>query len=173
MTDAALTPSPTKSALLGFLGEVWPGNRYAIYPAGRYTSACMRGVGEEVLESQGRTLVGFIDDFSDSSTHDGDLMKRIDALQDRKRSIRVITQPTPTPEAMGAHLGSYSPSCPYPPAFVRACQRHESKTKDRWPSQSTLLCTLDGEVFLGATDEQVADYPRAMRESLPSLTTEP
>lgn len=57
-----LYPAPWRSALLGFLRRVPEGARYAVYPCGGYTRACMEDCPAEALSAGGRRLVGFVDD---------------------------------------------------------------------------------------------------------------
>ncbi|MCH7813152.1 MAG: hypothetical protein IID40_03935 [Planctomycetes bacterium] len=190
---AEQVPSPTRSPLLGFLARIEPGRRYALYPAGRYTRACVEDLPEACLETEGRRLLGFIDDDPDRGsflgrpvaslsdavaswpiealvltrdTHDGRLAGRIRALQQEGRldGVTIITQPAATLEAMTAHLATYHPSCVYEPEFVRTCRRADAMAWSQPPDGSTLLCTLDGEVFANAPAGDVALYPHVVRE---------
>lgn len=193
MIDAPVqvAPSPTRSALLGFLSRVQPGQRYAIYPAGRYTLACLEDLPPQCLHDQGRRFIGLIDDNPTASpgcdhavapldeaarhwkldaiivtrdTHRGDLIRRIGALQNNGPlgRVNVITQPDPTLAAMTAHLGSYHPGCDHEPQFVDACRSAEAANDH--PAGSTLLCTLDAEVFAGADAQLQARYAPVVRE---------
>ena len=50
-------PRPWRSALLGFLERVKPGQRFAVYPAGGYTRACLEDTPSGALDSLDRTFV--------------------------------------------------------------------------------------------------------------------
>ncbi|MCP4246941.1 MAG: hypothetical protein GY778_07815 [bacterium] len=190
---AESSPSPTRSPLLGFLARIEPGQRYALYPAGRYTRACVEDLPEAYLEAEGRRLLGFIDDdpahrtflgrpvatLTDAvatwpidalvltrDTHDGRLADRIRMLQEDGRldGVTVITEPAATLDAMVAHLASYHPSCAYEAEFVQTCRWAEAAAWPQRPDGSTLLCTLDGEVFANAPANGDALYKRVMQE---------
>lgn len=185
-------PSPIRSALLGFLAQVQPGQRYALYPAGRYTQACIEDTPVDCLESDGRRLIGFVDDdpatamlldrpiaplaeVADSwsvdailllrDSHDGRLSRRIAVMQGdgRLANVRIVTQPTPTLGAMTAHLGSYQPDCTFSPAFLQVCNAADSVTPSDRPAGSTLLCTMDGEAFVDDRGTDRDAYADVMR----------
>ncbi|MCC6359046.1 MAG: hypothetical protein IT450_09895 [Phycisphaerales bacterium] len=184
----ALAPSPTASPMHGFVARVAPGARYAIYPAGRYTRACLEDFNPELLNLDGRRFLGLIDDHA---TPSGDVRvaKLADAARDWKldsililrdtpdrrlfrnirvaqesgalRHVEIITQPFPTLSAMLAHLDTYHPTCPYEPAFVRACRVADEPLDAPEP---TLLVTLDAEAFPGADRDALTLYGRVVRE---------
>src|SRR5262249_49957613 len=95
-------------------------------------------------------------------THTGELRRRIESLRaaGRLEGVRLIDQPAQSVEAMLAHLGTYEPGCPYSPQFVAACQ-----SAPIWQTEhSTLLCTLDAEVFPWGDREARRLYSVVMRE---------
>lgn len=201
MIDAPtqIAPSPTRSALLGFLTRVQPGQRYAIYPAGRYTLACLEDLPPQCLHDPDRHFVGLIDDAPKSSlrldhpvasldhaarcwqldallltrdTHHGDLIRRIRTLQDTGllQGVNVITQPAPTLDAMTAHLGTYRPDANLEPQFIDVCRAADAADAGHHPDGSTLLCTMDAEVFATADAQLQARYAPALKDFCELLT---
>jgi len=189
---ADTTPSPVRSALLGFLARVQPGQRYALYPAGRYARACLEDMPVDGLESDGRSLIGFVDDEPDAATlhgrpiapiaevadswpidailllrdtHDGRLSRRIAALQAEGRlaGVDIITDPAPTLDSMAAHLGTYQPDRTFEPAFLASCHAAEAAAPSDRSSTSTLMCTMDGEAFVDGRGGESNAYTDVMR----------
>lgn len=187
--ELSLAPSPTASPLHGFIARVAPGARYAIYPAGRYSRACIDDFDPRLLNHDGRRFLGLIDDscreFSDlpvaplaaaardwrldaililRDTPEGALQRRVLELQTGEgalRHVEIITQPLPTLPAMLAHLGTYHPACDYEPAFLRTCRAADAPLD---AGESTLLVTLDAEAFPAADRDALGLYSRIVRE---------
>lgn len=184
----SLAPAPTASPLHGFVARVAPGARYAIYPAGRYTRACLEDFSPDLLNLDERRFLGLIDDHATPAgetrvatladaardwkldsililrdTPDRQLLRNIRGAQESGvlRHVEIITQPLATLPAMLAHLDTYHPACPYEPSFVRACQLADEPLDAPEP---TLLVTLDAEAFPGADRDALVLYGRVVRE---------
>lgn len=181
-------PMPLESPLLGFLERVPAGARYAICPLGRYTRACVEDVPAAALEAEGRRLLGFVDDggrerewydrpvapLRDAAgwpldallllrdTADRRLARRVECMRGEGllRGVRIIDQPSPTFDAMLAHQATYEPGTEYSPEFLRSCR---SQALTPWAG-STLMLTLDAEMFAYADRDAAWLYPAVMRE---------
>jgi hypothetical protein len=189
---AVLAPAAVESPLLGFTARLGPAERYAIYPLGAYTRACVEDLPAGSRIEEDACFLGFVDDRPAQGTflgrpvatlreaaswplraillmrdtQDRALARRIGLLREEGLldGVRVIDQPAPSLEAMTAHLGTYHPGCGYEAEFVEACRAVDRPLPGAAGARSVLACTMDAEMFPAAGPEEGRRYVRVMRE---------
>ncbi len=190
--DERFAPSPLRSPLLGFLRRLPAGARYAIYPLGAYSRACVEDVAPEALGAAGRRLLGFVDDSGAIAeylgrpvaslravaawpldaililrdTESGRLSANVELLKSEGllRGVAVVSQPEPALRSMLAHLDTYHPACPYPDEFLANCRASERADGEPAMRGSALILTLDAEVFPYAAPDDARTYESVVDE---------